>query len=312
MASDSLISIIVPIYNSQEYLDRCIKSLLAQTHKKLEIILVDDGSTDNSSTICDSYAKLDSRILVLHKINEGQAAARNDALIVANGDYIGFVDSDDWIEDDMYSNLLENALKYNCDISICGRNNVDDSGNTIDRIFCMKEPVCYTKEQAIKNFLIWNNIDGSPCDKLFRRELIVNQRFPLGYICEDVPFVFKALLNSNGVVHCGLPLYNYFQRTGSTSHSTFSERTEGLIIYSREIKNEVDQRFPNLQEESSFFYLNSYYNYLRIYYGGDNKVVEQKPFSLKDFRNRYFSWKKRFILFLLKIKAFSLIKWLGK
>ena len=115
----SLISVIVPIYNVEKYLDRCVDSIINQTYKNLEIILVDDGSPDNCLAICDSWAEKDRRIKVIHKENGGVSSARNSALDIASGDYIGFVDSDDWIEPDMYEILIKNAKKYDADISRC-------------------------------------------------------------------------------------------------------------------------------------------------------------------------------------------------
>ena len=114
-----LISIIVPVYNVEQYLDDCLVSILNQTYKNLEIILIDDGSTDNSGKICDEYAKKDSRIIVFHKENGGVSSARNAGLRIAKGIYIGFVDPDDWIAEDMYEVLYLNAKKYDADVSVC-------------------------------------------------------------------------------------------------------------------------------------------------------------------------------------------------
>ena len=111
-----LISIVIPVYNVEKYLKQCLDSIINQTYTNLEIILVDDGSTDNSGTICDYYSKIDKRIRVIHKKNEGQSIARNIGIKVSNGKYIGFLDSDDWVEQDMYRFLIENIEKYNADI----------------------------------------------------------------------------------------------------------------------------------------------------------------------------------------------------
>ena len=114
-----LISVIIPVYNIEQYLPRCLDSVIAQTYNNLEIILVDDGSTDSSGEICDKYSLLDNRIKVIHKSNGGVSSARNEGLEVAKGDYIGFVDGDDIIEKDMYQILLDNAIKYHCEMSCC-------------------------------------------------------------------------------------------------------------------------------------------------------------------------------------------------
>ncbi|MBQ7792832.1 MAG: glycosyltransferase family 2 protein, partial [Clostridia bacterium] len=114
-----LISIIIPVYNAAHYFERCIKSVLEQTYKNLEIILIDDGSTDGSEKLCDQYKEIDDRIKVVHKKNGGQSSARNLGLTMITGDYVGFVDSDDYIEKDMYEYLYNNMVKYHADISIC-------------------------------------------------------------------------------------------------------------------------------------------------------------------------------------------------
>ena len=114
-----LISIIVPVYNVEQYLDDCLISIINQTYKNIEIILIDDGSTDKSGKICDEYAKKDSRIIVIHKENGGVSSARNAGLRIAKGAYIGFVDPDDWIAEDMYEVLYSNAKKYDADVSVC-------------------------------------------------------------------------------------------------------------------------------------------------------------------------------------------------
>ena len=126
---DPLISVIVPIYNVEAYLDKCISSIMTQTYTNLEILLVDDGSTDRSSEMCDAYACIDSRIKVIHKVNGGQSSARNVALEVCCGKYISFVDGDDWIEADMYSVLVEQLEKLDADLAICGRYDGDEYSN---------------------------------------------------------------------------------------------------------------------------------------------------------------------------------------
>ena len=128
---DKLISIIIPVYNVSKYLDKCVKSILLQTYSNLEIILVNDGSTDGSGVLCDELKKTDKRICVIHKPNGGLSDARNAGLDIATGDYIGFVDSDDYVEPDMFQILLENAMKYDADVSGCRYAEVYEDGNRI-------------------------------------------------------------------------------------------------------------------------------------------------------------------------------------
>ncbi len=162
-----IISVIVPVYNVEEYIHRCIDSILAQTFKEFELILVDDGSPDQSGKICDEYALIDSRIKVIHKKNGGLSDARNAGLEVAQGEYIGFVDSDDFIESDMYEKLLEACKENSSQIAMCGRYNV--LGEELHPLFSFEGHMIWESREAIGNLLTWNNIDSSACDKLFMR-----------------------------------------------------------------------------------------------------------------------------------------------
>ena len=163
-----LISVIVPVYNVEKYLDRCMKSILQQTYHRLEIILVDDGSTDASAAMCDAYARRDSRIRVVHKQNGGLSDARNAGLELAAGDYIGYVDSDDWIEPDMYEYLLENALKYQADIAVCGR-----VERYVDKevVRGFSEIEVLAREPALKYLLQNDLLQNYAWDKLYKQEL---------------------------------------------------------------------------------------------------------------------------------------------
>ena len=178
------ISIIVPVYNVEKYLTRCIDSILNQTFTDFELILVDDGSTDKSGVICDKYSKIDSRIKVIHSKNEGAAQARNYGLDIAKGKFIGFVDSDDYINRDMYQILYENINKYNCDICVCGHQSFQDKVKVAFED-SKEEIIEFDNKLALKNYfldyedservmytIIW--------DKLYRRELFKNLRFPKG------------------------------------------------------------------------------------------------------------------------------------
>lgn len=252
----ALITVIVPIYNSEQYLSACVESIIHQTYSNLEIILVNDGSTDSSLQICQQYAEKDSRIIVLDKENGGQATARNMALDIAKGDYIGFVDSDDTIELDMYENLYNSLVKHQADIAVCGRYNVYSDG-TRKELFVLTEEQVWDTEEAIRRFLMWDCLDGSPCDKLMNRTLLQDDRFPTGYICEDLPVVYRVVSEATRIVHIGTAKYNYFQREGSTSHSKYSQKTRGLIIYPKAICFKTIDERETLKNEAGFFYFTS-------------------------------------------------------
>ena len=167
-----LISIVVPVYNVKQFLTKCLNSIISQTYSNLEIIVVDDGSTDGSATICDDYAKKDKRISVIHKENGGLASARNAGIDVAKGTYIGFVDSDDYIEPYMYEKLLQAILKYSCNIAVCGINYVFDDGEVIAKANTEPEQF-FEFPWAIEEMNTFRLFDMGAWSKLYKRELLL-------------------------------------------------------------------------------------------------------------------------------------------
>lgn len=250
---DPLITVIVPIYNVESLLPRCIDSILAQTYKNLEIILVDDGSPDGCGRICDEYAASDPRIRVIHQENGGLAAARNAGLEIARGEFLGFVDSDDHIAPEMYETLLDGIEKGNGDIAICGRFMEMESGELIP-MFDFPEQQVFDSREAIRRFLLSEGLDAAAWDKLYRRSLWGEARYPLHYVSEDVPVTSRLLAKAERIVHCGKPMYYYFQRSGSLSHGTFNEKSAGMYYFYREVGLEMGQRFPELKEAGLFYY----------------------------------------------------------
>ena len=172
---NKLISIIISVYNGDTYLDRCLNSITSQTYRNLEIILINDGSTDGSGRICDVWASKDPRIKILHTINQGVAAARNYGLHVASGEYIGFADADDWAEPDMFKELVDSLEQYDADIAICGfeKKWPDHSVLKVSKSLC-----CYTKEEALYELILDRNMQSYLWNKLFRRKCIPNAPFP--------------------------------------------------------------------------------------------------------------------------------------
>ena len=220
-----LISIIVPVYNVETYLDRCMESILKQTYKQLEIILVDDGSTDSSGKKCDDYAKMDSRIKVIHKQNGGLSDARNAGLKLATGAYIGYVDSDDWIEPDMYERLY-NACVENCaELAVCRYfceyQDRTEAGGT-DRI------VPLTRDELLKIYISGHDeyvIYNSVWSKLFKRELVADLVFPKGRNSEDIMYTTRAFCRLGKAVYIDKCLYHYvLDREGSIMNASRGER----------------------------------------------------------------------------------------
>ena len=248
---EPLVSIIVPIYNVEPYLNKCIDSIINQTLTNIEIILVNDGSTDNCGKIIDEYAKKDNRIIAIHKENGGQASARNMGLDVARGTYIGFVDSDDWIELDMYENLYNSIETYDADISVCGRQLYLENGNLINKINIEDEFINLYKSN-LKDYVseklfykhtvvVWN--------KLYKRKVIEenNIRFEdVSYVgSEDALFNYSVLCHAEKIKSIDKIYYNQLAREGSTARTYkygYMSRTAMMVKcmkqYSIKINNE--------------------------------------------------------------------------
>lgn len=229
---------VVPVYNVEEYLTRCVDSILAQTYSNLEIILVDDGSTDNSGNICDACAQKDRRIKVVHQANAGVSAARNAGLAAATGDYIGFIDSDDWIEPDMYHRLLDNALKYKAQVSVCGIANERDSSVTTVGVPGAVE--CFTGRQAQLKMMELITLLPSLCNKIYAhtlREALVNQEGVT--FTEDMLANYRAFGKSDAVVVDGTLGYHYMLRSDSAVYATVNQGHLDAIAKAEEMLEEV-------------------------------------------------------------------------
>lgn len=221
---DKKISVIIPIYNVEKYLDNCIKSIANQTYTNLEIILIDDGSPDNCPEMCDAWAERDSRIKVIHKKNGGASSARNAGLDMATGDYIAFVDGDDYLDEDMYEIMLGQIMEYRADMVSCGI--VRESPNGFKEIWDS-----YDAPVEIRNNTQLLKLVGeaagilpvSPCNKLFRAETVqgvrYNERFKYA---EDTLFNFEAAKNIKKAVIQNVPRYHYVSNADSASHQVFN------------------------------------------------------------------------------------------
>ena len=215
--NETLISIIVPVYNVEKYLSKCLNSILVQTYKKLQIILIDDGSVDNSGKICDEYAKTDNRIEVIHQKNLGVSSARNKGLEAAKGKWIGFIDSDDCIEPDMFEYLIKLVYKYNVDIAQCGI--FFEENKTKKRTYCPQKDIF---KDSIKSFdyCDWDMLSNSTCNKLYSVAILKNILYDVKYpVGEDLLFNLQAMKNANGIVLGVQAKYHYMQRMESVCHS---------------------------------------------------------------------------------------------
>ena len=214
MEEQALISVIIPIYGVEPYLRKCLDSVVNQTYQNLEIILVDDGSPDNCGAICDEYAAQDSRIKVIHKPNGGVGSARNAGLDAVTGEWIGWVDPDDWVELDMFAYLLENALSYKADIAVCSHYELRQDGGTFHG---WSDPHVLNREQALAELLADGQLKNYSVDKLSRRELWEGIRFPGINLFEDIQVVYQIFERVGQIVCLPGAKYYYCKRAGSLS-----------------------------------------------------------------------------------------------
>ena len=214
------ISIIVPVYNAEKYLGRCVDSILSQTYQNIELILIDDGSCDSSGKIMKEYALRDSRIKIISQANQGPGAARNVGLDVASGEYITFVDSDDFIEPVTYEHMLKCMTEYNADITVCNYRDREDNSK-----LAKEEITVLNQEEALNERLVTCAISDSLCDKVYRTELWQQIRLPTDrMLSEDTAVIYKIIAQAKRVIGLNKPYYKLYRREGSLSHRAYSPK----------------------------------------------------------------------------------------
>ena len=250
--SKPLISVIVPVYNVEKYLGKCVDSILAQTYENLEIILVEDGTRDGCGAICDAYAAKDPRVRVIHKENGGLSSARNAGMDIARGEYFGFVDSDDWIEPETYETLLNLAEKYDADLVSGSRYDVaEPTGERTLGLHHEKEE-CISAMEMLGRVFVWDGCDSAAWDKLYRRHLFADIRYPLGMYSEDIAIFYKLMEKANRVALCPKPLYNYLHRENSITTAKLSEKTFHYPNHTEVIYPYICANHPQLKTQARF------------------------------------------------------------
>lgn len=321
MDQNILVSIIVPVYNVEAYLARCIDSILCQTYSNLEIILVDDGAKDASGAICDAYARKEPRIRVIHKENGGLSSARNAGIDIARGDYLEFVDSDDWIEPDAVENMLALALEHGTQLVVGGR--FDVNGKTGEKTvgLCPRRQEVISGPELVGRIFLWDQCDSSACDKLFHRRLFRQIRFPYGKVCEDVPVMYRIVLDAGRAAMLDRPVYNYFHRPGSITGASLSEKTFHFSDHTAVIYPYIREHCPEIQRQARYLRVRS------LIYSVQSVDIAD-PETGRKFRQRYlqerrelrghgffvltcpwFSWRRRMECVLM---ASGLYGWLRK
>lgn len=250
------ISVVIPVYNVAKYLPVCMESLLRQKFSGMEFILVDDGSTDESGKICDDFGRRDPRVAVLHKENGGLSSARNAGLARAKGRYVGFVDGDDWVSEEMFGTLYRLAEAKQAQIVSCRYREVG-AWDTAEAAGT-SEAAVLGPEDTLKKFFL-RQITESVCDKLFFRELFQDVRFPEGEINEDTAVFVKLVMKSRKNVFLDRTLYFYRKREGSITKSGYSRQFLAVDRHIREIEALTAEKYPGLKRCREYFFGVHYY-----------------------------------------------------
>lgn len=242
------LTIILPVYNLEMHISKCIESVLKQTFKKIELLIINDGSTDNSGIICEEYRKIDNRIRVFHQYNKGVSSARNKGLKYASGDYITFIDGDDWIEEDLYEKMIYNLESNAADICIGGLLRNFDSGKEVP-FSNIQDKVSMNNLVAIENMLEEKMFAGFIWDKIYKKELFNNIKFNEDIkLCEDVLINFTLFSRAKKIFFIPLNKYHYFSRENSASNEKFSAmKVDSVIVYKR-IYTMIENTFPELKK----------------------------------------------------------------
>lgn len=252
MNKKTLISIIIPIYNILDCLEKCVDSCINQTYKNIEILLVDDGSTDGTGALCDALAKKDERIRVFHKENGGSSSARNLGIMQAKGEYLGFVDSDDFISPTMYEELMNAIWEHGVPIAQVSRDEIDDKGNNLPDV-CVPPAQAYlcSSEEFMKELLMHRG-DCSFCTKLIKKELFDDRRFPEGKLNEDFYLLLQMLKEIEGIYILPAQHYHVFYRIGSNTRkkdkNDFSRVFMDIVENADVAQEIVDKQYPHLKE----------------------------------------------------------------
>ncbi|MEA5007115.1 glycosyltransferase [Clostridium tyrobutyricum] len=315
------ISVIIPIFNVARYLCKCINSIINQTYSNLEIILVDDGSTDNCGFICDNYSLKDNRIKVIHKENGGLSDARNTGLDKATGDYVSFIDSDDYINKEFYLTLVNMIIKYNADIAQCEflkvyenySNKYDLKSYNDDNITVLSNKEALNNlfnENYVNTVVVWN--------KIYRRKLFKNIRYPKGKVHEDEYTTYKLLFNAGKIVSTSKKMYYYLQRSNSIMGKGFNIKSlDKLEAYHHQVIFYNDKKLFELADMAKL----SFENIIRVSISMtlrsklDNKnrlfdnLIEYYRKYYKLFKNNSkVSFKKKFIMLMFRYSSKFVIK----
>lgn len=314
MDKKPLISIIIPIYNIMDCLEKCVDSCINQTYQNIEIIMVDDGSSDGTSELCDKLKEKDERIRVFHKENGGSSSARNLGIEEACGEYLGFVDSDDFISPTMYEELINAILKYNVPIAQVSRDEIDDKGNKLPDVCTPPEKAFLCSSDEFMKELLMHRGDCSFCTKLIKKDLFTDKRFPIGKLNEDFYLLLQMLKEVKGIYILPGQLYHVFYRIGSNTRkkdkNDFSRVFMDIVENADVAQQIVDKHYPHLKEVCIRFGLFQRLDYMlhipvRQMKPDNNFYVRVKKYLRSHFtdtlKNPYLTKKNKIYLVLLTV-----------
>ena len=294
---DKLVTIIVPVFNVEKYLEKSIKSIISQTYKKLEIILVDDGSTDLSGKICDMFSKKDKRVKTFHKTNGGLSDARNFGLDLSNGEYICFVDSDDTIQPNMIFNMLSIIESTNSDVCVCEFNyGLKNNYNANKK---NKFKILNSNQSLIQMCNLKSKFEPNVCNKMFKKDFFEKIRFPKGKLFEDMIVTTKILSQSKKIVYLHNKLYNYNKREDSITTSFSLKEMDHINMTIETLKYIKENRI----ELEKYFIVLLCINYLSVF----NKMIFSNKVDMNYYNESREYIKKNFNI-LIKINSISTIK----
>lgn len=286
MLGQELISVIVPVYNVEKYVERCIRSLTQQTYRNIEIIVVDDGSPDNAGVLCDELSRSDKRIRVIHQKNQGLSAARNTGINEAQGAYLAFVDSDDWVQEDLLETLYKLLIEYNAQIAACGTEIVDDHGHIAYFSDNLEEIKVFSTEEAMIELPLDEKIRNVAWNKLYKKELFNDIRFPVGMIFEDIATTFRLIDKAKTIVYYGKPLYCYYKSESSILRSEFSAKWFDKVTACKMRAEYYQKHHPEISDRVSLYYIRSALNTLA--YSSKKKNIFSK--QRNDIRRGVLQW----------------------
>ena len=306
---NDLISVIVPIYKVEKYLMQCVESIVKQTHRNLEIILVDDGSPDHCPEMCDRWAAHDSRIKVIHKKNGGLSDARNAGLLVAKGEYVGFVDGDDWIHPDMYRELYFQMMKYDADISACGVEMVWESSEK-NKMLTNSGTYILDNKEAMLAIIQESNLKQPVWYKLYRREQIQDIFFAVGKTHEDVFWSYQAIGKAKRVVVFDDAFYYYRQREESIMGSKYSLKRLDSLEAKQLRQSYIHNNYPMYESKAKadLFFSCVYHQQLAIKYLDDIELNTATKKIEKIYKADMFEIRDLFCLSIKQIVWILLLK----